>query len=269
MNSDFFCDGCDPIESLVPTIPVNVATLLEECPEHLVQLSVALLAEVNIAILRAVVEESVHDARLAVIAHFVGAEGQAPGAGEVQRILVSLLLFHAVPVGDDADAVGIPRQGVGHQRQQCCQHGGCPGAWDGIAKRAATVHRSIFGIVFGASSIIGNCCGPLGEDRQGRGSDAVGSYDGPAVGVLGTQPLEGRLDAGIIASAIRAHATEERAAHLPGGVQDVEDGREALQDGRGGGLAVHHSVDTSFQVLNRQWHRRWGKFILSPRIIRA
>mmetsp|Transcript_92796 Transcript_92796/g.207803 ORF Transcript_92796/g.207803 Transcript_92796/m.207803 type:complete len:490 (+) Transcript_92796:653-2122(+) len=126
MHGQVLRDGDDPDESLVPSIPVLVICMLEEGLEDLLELAVAVLTEVYVAVLGAVVEVTVHNAGLAVVADLVGAECQTARASEVEGVLVRLLPLHAMPMRYDADAVGIAWQCIRHQGQECRQEGRSP-----------------------------------------------------------------------------------------------------------------------------------------------
>ena len=90
-------DRDDPEDVLDFPLPIFLLRLLQERLKDLLQVPVAVLAEVDVAVLLAVVEVPVDDAGLAVVADLVRAEGRAPRAGQVQRLVAGLLPLHGVP----------------------------------------------------------------------------------------------------------------------------------------------------------------------------
>mmetsp|Transcript_141981 Transcript_141981/g.441458 ORF Transcript_141981/g.441458 Transcript_141981/m.441458 type:complete len:265 (+) Transcript_141981:1562-2356(+) len=220
VGGDVLHNGDDPDEPLVPSVPILIVGLLKERLKHLVQLAVAVLTEVYVAVLGAVVEVAVHDAGLAVVADLLRAEGQTAGACEVERVLIRLLPLHAVPVRYDADAVGISRQRVCHQREQRREKGSGPSAGRPRGSRAGCRRRRDRGAsgVGGVGGVGGRLAAargvpPVDEERY-CGPDPLCREDRPGVGLLGAQPLEGRLHARVVARAAGLAAAEEGPPHL-------------------------------------------------------
>mmetsp|Transcript_52551 Transcript_52551/g.151491 ORF Transcript_52551/g.151491 Transcript_52551/m.151491 type:complete len:245 (-) Transcript_52551:624-1358(-) len=104
----------DPEEPPVRGFAARVAGSLQEVRQQLLRFSVALLAEVDVAVLGAMKEELILNALPTVVADLVRPESRAT-IGHTEG---SLLLLHYVRVRNNADPTVVPRQRVRQQWEQ-------------------------------------------------------------------------------------------------------------------------------------------------------